>query len=130
MMKRITSGILLTGFVWSSLGIFSRPPQVTAVAQTQKDGNLFYLYKGQRIPLNQRQDTIAVAFKKVATRNLAAPPLYLQLQQDLQSSIRTTTPPRVSPLGNNYAVVSLPMGTRDVSKIFNSKLMCKLPYQC
>ncbi|MBD2519826.1 S8 family serine peptidase [Nostoc sp. FACHB-973] len=112
-MKRITSGILLTGFVWSGLGIFSLPPQITAVAQTQEDGDLFYLYKGQRISLNQRQDTIAVAFKKVATRNLAAPPLYLQLQQDLQSSIRTTTPPRVSPLGENYAVVSLPTGTRD-----------------
>lgn len=114
MMKRITSGILLTGFVWSSLGIFSRPPQVTAVAQTQEDGNLFYLYKGQRIPLNQRQDTIAVAFKKVATRDLAATPLYLQLQKDLQSNIRAIIPPRVSPLGENYAVVSLPTGTRDI----------------
>ncbi|MEH1765573.1 MAG: S8 family serine peptidase [Nostoc sp.] len=114
MMKRITSGILLTGFVWSGLGMFSLPPQVTAVAQTQDDGNLFYLYKGQRIPLNQRQDTIAVAFKKVATRDLAATPLYLQLQKDLQGSIRAITPPRVSPLGENYAVVSLPTGTRDI----------------
>lgn len=114
MMKRITSGILLTGFVWSGLGMFSLPPQVTAVAQTQEDGDLFYLYKGQRIPLNQRQDTIAVAFKKVATRDLAATPLYLQLQKDLQGSTRAITPPRVSPLGENYAVVSLPTGTRDI----------------
>ncbi|MEH2263291.1 S8 family serine peptidase [Nostoc sp.] len=113
-MKRITSSILLTGFIWSSLGMFSLPPEVTAVAQTQKDGDLFYLYKGQRIPLNQRQDTIAVAFKKVATRDLAATPLYLQLQKDLQSNIRAITPPRVSPLGENYALVSLPTGTRDV----------------
>ncbi|MEH2077600.1 MAG: S8 family serine peptidase [Nostoc sp.] len=113
-MKRITSGFLLTGFIWSGLGIFSLPPQISAVAQTQEDGNLFYLYKGQRISLNQRQDTIAVAFKKVATRDLAATPLYLQLQKDLQSNIRAITPPRVSPLGENYAVVSLPTGTRDV----------------
>jgi serine protease len=113
-MKRITSGILLTGFIWSGLGIFSLLPQVSAVAQTQEDGNLFYLYKGQRIPLNQRQDTIAVAFKKVATRDPAATPLYLKLQKDLQGSIRAITPPRVSPLGENYAVVSLPMGTRDI----------------
>ena len=114
MMKRITSGILLTDFVWSGLGMFSLLPQVSAVAQTQEDGDLFYLYKGQRIPLNQRQDTIAVAFKKVAARDLAATPLYLQLQKDLQGSIRAITPPRVSPLGENYAVVSLPTGTRDI----------------
>ncbi|WP_341526337.1 S8 family serine peptidase [Nostoc sp. UHCC 0302] len=111
MKRSITSGILLTGFVWSSLGLFSIPPQVTAIAQTQENGNLFYLYKGQRIPLNQRQDAIAVAFKKVATRRLGGQPLYLQLQQALQGGIRGTNPPKVSPLGENYALVSLPKGT-------------------
>jgi serine protease len=107
-MKRITSGFLLTGFIWSGLGMFSVPTQVTAIAQPQENDGLFYLYKGQRIPLNQREDAIAVSFKKSRTRNPSAPPLYLQLQQDLQSGLRTTTPPRVSPLGENYAVVTIP----------------------
>lgn len=114
-MKRIASGILLTGCVWSWLGIFSISPQVTAVAQAEETGDLFYLYKGERIPLNQRQDAIAVAFKKVGgTRRLGGAPLYLQLQQDLQGSVRATTPPTVSPLGEKYAVVSLPTGTGNI----------------
>ena len=110
-MKRITAGILLTACLWSDLGMFSIRPQVTAVAQTQEDSNLFYLYKGQRIPLNQRQDAIAVTFKKVSTRNPAAQPLYLQLQESLQGSVRAGSGPKVSPLGENYAVVNLPAGT-------------------
>jgi hypothetical protein len=59
-MKRITSSIFLTTFILSSMGIFPIPPQ--AIAQTQENGDLFYLYKGQRILLNQRQDAIAVSF--------------------------------------------------------------------
>ncbi|BBD63375.1 peptidase S8/S53 (plasmid) [Nostoc sp. HK-01] len=110
-MKRITCGILLTGCLWSGLGMFSISPQVTAVAQTQEDSNLFYLYKRQRIPLNQRQDVIAVTFKKVSTRSPAAQPLYLQLQESLQGSVRGGSGPKVSPLGENYAVVNLPAGT-------------------
>ncbi len=82
-MKRITSSILLTTLILSSMGIFP-PPQ--AIGQTQENNDLFYLYKGQRIPLNQRQDAIAVSFKKVGrTRDLAATPLYLQLQQDISN---------------------------------------------
>ncbi|MCF4967771.1 S8 family serine peptidase [Nostoc sp. CMAA1605] len=110
-MNRITSSLLITGFIYSSLGVFSLAPQKTAVAQSSESGDLFYLYKGQRIPLNQRQDAIAVSFKKGRTRDISAPPLYLQLQQDLQLGSRSTTPPRVSPLGEDYALVSLPKDT-------------------
>lgn len=112
-MKRITSGILLAICLGSGLGMFSTLPQKSAIAQTQNDGDLFYIYQGQRIPLNQRQDAIAVSFKKTRTRDVNAPPLYLQLQQDLQIGIRFTTPPKVSPLGENYAVVNLPTGTSE-----------------
>ncbi|MBE9198875.1 MULTISPECIES: S8 family serine peptidase [unclassified Nodularia (in: cyanobacteria)] len=110
-MKRITTCIVLTGFIWSGLGIFSTPKLKSAIAQTQESADLFYLYKGERIPLNQRQDAIAVSFKDLPpTRNLgAATPLYLQLQQDLQrNNGRMTTPPIVTPLGENYAVVNVP----------------------
>ncbi len=112
-MKRITTCIVLTGFVWSGLGIF---PTHKSIAQTQGNNDLFYLYKGQRIPLNQRQDAIAVSFKNLPpTRSLeAATPLYLQLQQDLQRNTRSTTPPIVNPLGENYAVVNVPSTARDI----------------
>lgn len=110
-MKRITSGLLLAVCLGSGLGMFSTLPQVTAVAQAQSDSDLFYIYQGKRIPLNQRQDAIAVSFKKTRTRDINAAPLYLQLQQDLQRGSRDLTPPKVSPLGENYAVVNLPAGT-------------------
>ncbi|MBD2607059.1 S8 family serine peptidase [Scytonema hofmannii FACHB-248] len=125
-MKRIFS-ILLAAGIWS----LSSVPLVTntsAIAQTQENSDLFYLYKGQRIPLNQRPDAIAVAFKKVGgTRDRTAQPLYLQLQQALQGGTRGTTPPKVSPLGANYALVSLPSGVRDVGNAFVSQIQ-QQPY--
>ncbi|MDF5718990.1 MAG: hypothetical protein PUP91_00575 [Rhizonema sp. PD37] len=125
-MKRIF-GILLASSIWSLSGI-SLPTNTLAIAQTQENSDLFYLYKGQRISLNQRADAIAVAFKKVpATRNLAAQPLYLQLQQALQGGVRGITPPKVSPLGENFAVVSLPTGTRDVGSAFQKRIQ-QQPY--
>ncbi len=66
-MKRIF-GILLASSIWSLSGI-SLPTNTPAIAQTQENSDLFYLYKGQRIPLNQRPDAIAVAFKKQDLRN-------------------------------------------------------------
>ncbi|TVP59082.1 MAG: peptidase S8/S53 subtilisin kexin sedolisin [Nodularia sp. (in: Bacteria)] len=115
-MKRITTCIVLTGFIWSGLGVFSMPKRISAIAQVQENGDLFYLYKGERIPLNQRQDAIAVSFKDLPpTRSLtAATPLYLQLQQDIQRNVRLTTPAIVNPLGENYAVVTVPRESGNV----------------
>ncbi|MBR8835332.1 MAG: S8 family serine peptidase [Stigonema ocellatum SAG 48.90 = DSM 106950] len=125
-MKRIFS-ILLAGSIWSLSGI-PLPTDTPAIAQTQENSDLFYLYKGQRIPLNQRPDAIAVAFKKVgATRDRTPQPLYLQLQQALQGGVRGSTPPKVSPLGENYAVVTLPTGTRDVGSAFQERIQ-QQPY--
>ena len=125
-MKRITSSIFLTTFILSSMGIFPIPPQ--AIAQTQENGDLFYLYKGQRILLNQRQDAIAVSFKQLGrTRNISAPPLYLQLQRDLQSGIRSTTPPKVTPLGENYALVNLPKDIQNAEAILQQRIQ-QQPY--
>ena len=92
--------------------------------------DLFYLYQGQRIPLNQRQDAIAVSFKKVGrTRGLVADlPLYLQLQQDLRNGSRDIIgSPKVSPLGENYALVNLPKGTRDIGNNIQQSIQ-KQPY--
>ncbi len=125
-MKRIFC-ILLAGSIWS-LSDIPLPTNTPAIAQTQENSDLFYLYKGQRIPLNQRQDAIAVAFKKVgATRDRGAQPLYLQLQQALQGGVRGTTPPKVSPLGEKYALVSLPTGVRDVGGAFQQRIQ-QQPY--
>jgi len=129
-MKRIFC-ILLTGTIWS-LGDIPLPTNMPAIAQTQENRNLFYLYKGKHISLNQRQDMIAVAFKKVGvTRGHAEQPLYLQLQQALQSRVRGTTDskdtPNVSPLGERYALVSLPTGTQVVGSAFQERIQ-QQPY--
>jgi len=77
-MKRIFC-ILLAGSILS-LSDIPLPTNTPAIAQTQEKSDLFYLYKGQRIPLNQRPDAIAVAFKKVgATRDRGADIINLSL---------------------------------------------------
>ncbi len=106
--------IFLASTIWALTSIFSLPLNTIASAQpaqTVNNNELFYIYKGQRIPLNQRQDAIAVSFKN-NTRSTT--PLYLQLEADLQGGTRSLTPQvAVSPLGGNYAVVTLPTGVRD-----------------
>ncbi|MGV0029187.1 S8 family peptidase [Phormidesmis priestleyi] len=102
-MKRIFSSIFLAGSL-ALLGVFPVPSQPSATAQSQSAGDLFYLYKGQRIPLNLRQDTIAVAFKPGSSRSIDKP-FYQQLQQVLQSNTRGLETPEVRPLGENYALV-------------------------
>ncbi|MDJ0697237.1 S8 family serine peptidase [Mastigocoleus sp. MO_188.B34] len=87
-----------------------------ASAQTVESDNekLFYIYKGQRIPLTQQKDAIAVEFKplpKTRTRGSSPDPLYLQLEKDLQTGTRTrgggNPQIQVKPLGKNYALVTL-----------------------
>ncbi|KST63862.1 S8 family peptidase [Mastigocoleus testarum] len=88
----------------------------TASAQIVESNNnqLFYIYKGQRIPLTQQKDAIAVEFKplpKTRTRGSSPDPLYLQLEKDLQTGTRTrgggNPQIQVKPLGKNYALVTL-----------------------
>ena len=118
--QRFFSGILLTGYI---LGVGSVSPLLlptSATAQTQESEQLYYTYFDQKIPLTVRSDAIAVAFKPVGrTRGRSTQPLYLQLQQDLQKGVGTRGSTRagklnveVSPLGQNYALVNLPSGTR------------------
>lgn len=118
--KRFFSGILLTGYILGVGSVFQLLPPTPATAQTQGSDELYYTYFDQKIPLTLRSDAIAVEFKPAGrTRSRSNQPLYLQLQQDLQKGGGTRSSTRdatlkveVSPLGENYALVNLPSGTR------------------
>lgn len=102
---------LAGGFtLWKSLA------PVTAAEIEVVNSELFYLYKGQRIYLQERPDAIAVAFKPVSTRG-DAQPLYLRLQQSLNNPNARSPRPEVqiSPLGTRYAIVHLPNNVRGIS---------------
>jgi serine protease len=93
--KRTVSSILLASTILAVTNIFpltaiNYQSNSTALAQSTKSNNneLFYIYKGQRVPLSQQKDAIAVEFKPV-TNTRSANPLYLQLEQDLKSDAGT-----------------------------------------
>lgn len=120
--KRTVSSILLASSILAFTNILPFTTNLakikfnsTASAQTTESNNnqLFYIYKGQRIPLTQQKDVVAVEFKALPkTRSRSVNPLYLKLEQDLQTGTRTrggsNSQVQVEPLGENYAVVSLP----------------------
>ncbi|NJM22429.1 MAG: S8 family serine peptidase [Richelia sp. SM1_7_0] len=117
--KRTVSGILLVSSILALTNIFPFTANIkfnsSAIAQTtETDNQLFYIYKGQRIPLTQQKDAVAVEFKTLPkTRSRSVNPLYLQLEKDLQTGTRTrgggnNSQLQVQPLGENYAVVTLP----------------------
>ena len=87
-----------------------------AQAKPSQNQELYYTFKGQKIPLLQRQDAIAVAFKQVTTRGNSSP-LALQLEEDLQKNqLRGGGgKPQVSPLGTNYALVKIPQGANSAA---------------
>lgn len=120
--KKAVSGILLASSILVSTNIFPFTANFkfntiasAQTTETKTDNQLFYIYKGQRIPLTQQKDAVAVEFKalpKTRTRTRGASPLYLQLEKDLQTGTRTrsrsSSRVQVKPLGENYAVVTLP----------------------
>ncbi|MGA7933307.1 MAG: S8 family serine peptidase [Kovacikia sp.] len=130
-MKRFLSSVCLTGYLLATASLTdaqtSKPTSPRRIQLTQPasaSSDLYYTFYGQRIPLVLRQDTIAVAFKpQPKTRGLFRP-LYQQLQQDLQKDLLNSTSrsPKanpsqgieVSPLGEDYALVKLPAGTRSL----------------
>jgi serine protease len=99
----------------------------SAIAQTkiatdievQSQPELFYLYNGEKIPLQVRPNEIAVAFKPPVggRRTLGQElPLYQQLQTRLnQGGVRGGQDAvEVRPVGTNYAIVKFSAGRRDV----------------
>lgn len=89
---------------------------------------LFYLYKGQRIYLEEQHNTIAVSFKSVSTRGDSTP-LYLRLQQSLSNpNTRSTSPDvQVSPLGTRYAIVRFLNNTRSIGNRVQTQIQ-QQPY--
>lgn len=120
----LLSSVLGSGVIWAA-GRGSAP----AIAQTtlasdievvsSNRSDLFYLYNGEKIPLQVRPNEIAVAFKPPVggRRTLGqAPPLYQQLQTRLnQGGVRGGQDAvEVRPVGTNYAIVKFSAGRRDV----------------
>ncbi len=131
--KSTVSKIILTSSILALTNIFPfavnhyRSNTIVSAQTAESNNNqLFYIYKGQRIPLTQQKDTIAVEFQalpKTRTRGASLNPLYLQLQKDLQTPTGTRTrggaaksQVQVKPLGENYAVVTLPSSRADFIK--------------
>ncbi|BAY81477.1 peptidase S8/S53 [Calothrix parasitica NIES-267] len=133
--KRTVSGILLASSILAFTNILPfttnikfNSPASAQTTETQTDNQLFYIYKGKRIPLTQQKDVVAVEFKALPkTRSRSANPLYLQLEKDLQIGTRTrggsNSQVQVQPLGESYAVVTLPgnSSTNFQKKIQNQK---------
>lgn len=87
------------------------PLSFSVDVSAQNSGELYYTFKGQRIPLQQRQDVIAVAFKKaLVTRSGSNSAPVLRLEQDLQGGLRSAARIEVTPLGESYALVNIPAG--------------------
>ncbi|MBW4651002.1 MAG: S8 family serine peptidase [Kastovskya adunca ATA6-11-RM4] len=122
-MKRLVSSVLLTSCLWGSVNLSVIPQHHQGLAQAQTSNEqLFYTFYGQQIPLSLRSDVVAVAFKSVrgGTRG-EVKPLYLQLQEDLQQGGSSATRGEsratglavdVKPLGDRFALVTLPSGSR------------------
>ncbi|MDY6901778.1 MAG: peptidase S8/S53 subtilisin kexin sedolisin, partial [Cyanobacteriota bacterium] len=104
-MKRLLFGILLTSGLWVLIGNLHSRAETPSVKQSQPQEELFYTYYGEKIPLKQRNDVIAVAFKPEATRNTFLP-LYLKLQQDFRRNTNASSI-EVEPLGKHYALMKM-----------------------
>lgn len=104
--SRLFSTVLLASsfFLGGSL-----TPTLASEIEVSAQPTVFYTYNGQKIPLAVRGDAIAVAFKPVGGTRGLGQPLYLQLQQALQSGTRgLESGVAVKPLGESYAIVTLP----------------------
>ncbi|WP_414621531.1 S8 family peptidase [Calothrix sp. CCY 0018] len=127
--KRTVSGILLASSILAFTNILPFTANIkfnsTVSAQITESNNneLFYIYKGQRVPLTEQKDAVAVEFKALPkTRSRSVNPLYLQLEQDLQTGTRTrggNSQVQVKPLGENYAVVTLASSNGNTDAIRN-----------
>jgi len=127
--KRTVSGILLASSILAFTNVLPFTANIkfnsTASAQITESNNneLFYIYKGQRVPLTEQKDAVAVEFKALPkTRSRSVNPLYLQLEQDLQTGTRTrggSSQIQVKPLGENYAVVTLANSNGNTDAIRN-----------
>ncbi|MBE9078498.1 S8 family serine peptidase [Romeria aff. gracilis LEGE 07310] len=124
-MKRLLPWSLLTvGCLVGLIDLVRYPlDRTVAMAQTAADeGDLYYTFYDQRIPLVERTNQIAVEFSPNPSLTRGEQePAYLRLQRDLQAATQGTrgglhdqpaAGVEVRPLGNRYALIELPEGTR------------------
>lgn len=120
-MKRLFSSIALSGCLWGVAELSFLPLwNLSANVQAQTFGNLHYNFYGQQIPLNLRQDTIAVEFKTGSGKTRGSSLSNAsQLQRELQRGSGDTRGGgepikfnvEVNALGDRYALVSIPKGS-------------------
>ncbi|MEQ9356735.1 hypothetical protein [Coleofasciculus chthonoplastes] len=130
-MKRFVSAILITACLWNIDNLGSHPQ--ASLAQTKPTEALSYSFYGKQIPLNLRNDVLAVRFKAIQPRGNK--PLYLQLQDDLTtrgiqgrgSTLQPNTNLQVDPLGNQLALVRLPAGVRTSTRLLTNQIQ-QQPY--
>lgn len=111
-MKRFLPGILFLGLS-AVAGILCSLNFLPVGAETENN-ELFYTFNQQKISLTQRQDVIGVTLKKDSARRVDSQ-LYFQLQQNLinsQNKKANSLNAEVTPLGQNYALVSIPSEIR------------------
>ena len=116
-MKRLFSLLLLTSSLLT--GVSSSQAAGVSLSEGSPAEALttgeqpYYLFQGERIPLQVRDDAVAVAFKPQPKTRGGNAPQYLQLQDALNAPTRSTAvTTQISPLGQQYAIATLPTGTR------------------
>ena len=117
-MKLSISALLLA----SLLALGTAPAQAAGISVAASRG-LYYRFQGQRIPLQVRDDAIAVAFTPQAkTRSGNNTPLYQQLQTSLNSGTRGAEKLQVSPMGQNFAIIATPANVRGDSQALQNRI--------
>ncbi len=115
-MKWLITSLCLAGCVGLlPSAIFLMPTQNVVAQSATIDGDLYYTFYGQKIPLARKPNTIAVTFKSVgSSRSISFRPLHQQLQVALLGETNTrggTSLPAlqadVKPLGDRHALIQL-----------------------
>jgi hypothetical protein len=103
-------GVFLAGCLLALSELLFAPRFAMTIAQSTPP-QLYYLYQGEQVPLDLRQDAIAV---ESSARERSGEPFYLRLRQQLQPEGPTrgdgsTNPPgmEINPLGETTAMVTL-----------------------
>lgn len=130
-MRRPLTSLCLTSLIALTAPLASfqpfQPKPVQAAPTATPEGDLYYTFYGKKMPLVLKPGAIAVRFKpsSTGTRDPNARPLHLQLQDAFQGnndrrSLNRSTPSlavEVSPLGEAYALIQLPDGSRDINAL-------------
>ena len=136
MLKRLLPYLLLTAGCTIGVATFTYSTNVSAQST---DEDTYYTFYDQQISLVERGDQIAVKFASEAADGRDLEPAYLKLQRTLQSanlsSARSLAAPvevKVSPLGEQYALITLPSttdetGDRVVQQLEQSYIEATLP---